>query len=656
MEKNQLDSKKGNWFQFCPTYLDWSNPGKDVNLREYVKHLLDTMQKINCDALAYMVDNGGYAIYESKFKPRDPCVGEDDLLQMLIEETHKRKMKFIGGWMSQHCQSYLAKQYPDWTLRDVKGNQIKFFWPELCLNSPAGDYILQDVEEVTRNYPIDAVYVEGNCMPPGYCYCDYCKAIFRETYGYAIPTDEKERESSGTYHRFRMDSVTNFARKLRGALNRESPRTVLMFCVSIYPGYDIESLSRYADMVMTERHGFVRDGHIWEKGMTMQILKSESGKATGSAAAWLSRWGDAYFSHMPSSQLKASFFEDILHGCTPQVHVLNSLDYEDFLIPTLRQVNNHEKILRPYLLHSHRVAYVALLHDYEVVGRESFAEAFKGYYEALMEEHILFEVISKEQIEKGCLRSGKYKVLILPNIVCMSDDLVSDVKDYVNTGGGLVMTFKTSYADGKGKEKGRMSLASLAGITDTFNIVTSPTTSVETETFVKEAMPPNIHYKVVRNHPIRGSLEGKLFAFAGSYVEIECSDDVQVVAEILRWDYSRLNVNRRERRFCPTAYPSAPLIITREGVGRTVYFAGNLDAGYSTRGMRGTRELLGNAVRWAGKKDLLFEVINPPIGLVEFAMYYNQKERTIVILMVNHASNQRFGSPRFPNKRTLVNL
>lgn len=96
----------------------------------------------------------------------------------------------------------------------------------------------------------------------------------------------------------------------------------------------------------------------------------------------------------------------------------------------------------------------------EVYGRRDrrwYEFSYDGFYEALRQSHIQFNVLLDKDLRYDKLR--KYRVLCLPNAACLSEKQIRAIEKYVNNGGGLIATHETSLYDEKGERKKDFGLA-----------------------------------------------------------------------------------------------------------------------------------------------------------------------------------------------------
>ena len=92
---------------------------------------------------------------------------------------------------------------------------------------------------------------------------------------------------------------------------------------------------------------------------------------------------------------------------------------------------------------------------------ERVTDAQNGYYQALVEARIPFEMADDRQLEPQHI--GRYRVLVLPDIAALSDRQCQQIRDYVMAGGRIVATGETSLYDETGKRRANFGLADLFG-------------------------------------------------------------------------------------------------------------------------------------------------------------------------------------------------
>jgi beta-galactosidase GanA len=84
-----------------------------------------------------------------------------------------------------------------------------------------------------------------------------------------------------------------------------------------------------------------------------------------------------------------------------------------------------------------------------------------GYYQALVEARIPFEMADDRQMEPAHI--GRYRLLVLPDLAALSDRQGRQSRDFVTAGGRIVATGETSLYDELGKKRTNFGLSDLFG-------------------------------------------------------------------------------------------------------------------------------------------------------------------------------------------------
>ena len=84
-----------------------------------------------------------------------------------------------------------------------------------------------------------------------------------------------------------------------------------------------------------------------------------------------------------------------------------------------------------------------------------------GYYQALVEARIPFEMVHDRLLDTA--RLAPFKVLVLPNIAALSDQQCLQLGAFVERGGSLVATYETSLYNEWGVRREDFGLADLFG-------------------------------------------------------------------------------------------------------------------------------------------------------------------------------------------------
>ena len=618
----------GDWYRYCRIMLEWLHPKRDLDPEAWVEGVVERARSLNVDTLAFDFYHGGYAVFEGAVAPKDRHVGDADLLSLLDHAVHRRGMRLVVMNMGHHCACYTADEYPTWRLRDAEGkNPTPGFFPSqfMCLNTPYADFLLQELARLLPRYRIDGLYIEG--LYGQHCYCDYCCTEFERTFGYAIPRDDATRGHDRNYTQFRASVINDFIRRVRKTIDETSPHTVWLPCPSVPPGKytDLATWGLYADAIELERQwGYQRTGgRLSEIGMSLQVVRAESGRHP-MGTTWLGWNVDRDYSPCTPQHYRLNFMAILLYGATPQLHAQTIFEVDSSEAGVVREMFDLVEKVRPTLLDASLVPYAALVVDYADF---SIPDHAKGFYQAMIEHHVPFEVISKRDLRAG--RLARFRVLVLPNVTQLGEEEIAAITGFHAAGGGIVLTYRTGCVRSDGSM--HPSLAAIAGVKGPFGIVTNPAGK-------DFELLPATYYKVCADHAIGAGTRGRLQSFQGSWAEVEATTGT-VIAEALDHDYSKMHRHHPVFGWYP-GRPVAPLVVVHEGTGgggRVAYFAGEFGRATWQAPLPGTLEALAQATVWAAGCRPPVEVDTSPN--VEIATHYSPSRKAYTVLMVNKTTN-----------------
>jgi uncharacterized lipoprotein YddW (UPF0748 family) len=160
--------------------IDWPKNGNDAiekQKKDYLE-LLDFYQKLNFNAAIVQVRAAGDAFYKSDFAPWSRYFTgkegitpktEENLLEWMIAETHKRGMEF-HAWLNPYRATFnldtesLSEKHdynlnPDWMLKYGKKHYYNPGLPEVQ------KHLVNIIDEVVAQYDIDAIHFDDYFYP-----------------------------------------------------------------------------------------------------------------------------------------------------------------------------------------------------------------------------------------------------------------------------------------------------------------------------------------------------------------------------------------------------------------------------------------------------------------------------------------------------------
>lgn len=596
-------------------------------------------------------DNQGNCYYHTKIGNRHAGLQGRDWLAEIIEAAQKRDI-LIGIYFNFSRDNRMWHLKPKWRQLWQDGSfrgeveQRNPDWDNMCHNSPYREYILSLLEEITSNYDIHAYWMDrldwGGVLPEKFsCVCDYCQAKFASEYGAPLPSGVDWNDP--TWRRFvvwRSHCLSRYAQEIRQTVKAIKPQVALSLNYYApldqfglwFHGQDPEDMADAVDNLSPEVH-YEREGFIALSAFSKFCQAASGGKPFDLDIFRHS--GEVDYITKPSIQLQAEVLTAVANGGTTviddQVYGEGLLEPRayDVIGETFEEVERAED----WMTDAQPVRYAALLYSKRsrtFYGRnepQPYMLAYLGAYKALLESHIPFSTVTDRSLTTEELL--KYKVLVLPDAACLTDQQVVAIRDYVLQGGHLVATHKTSLLTEFGDVRSDFALADVFGASY-LDTISGPLHSV-----------PLSYLKVKRETPVtRGIAIDLPLVHRDSQLKVRAAaDDQDVPAAVIV--YAREEANRVSHYWDPPMDRDSryPAVVTSEtSGGRVVYFPGRPDAIYAQWGHPEYKRMLINAVEWATEYDRSPLIVEAPISVEATLQEQPDRARTLIHL-VNFQSN-----------------
>jgi len=629
------------WYEHPRIFYDWVRYGEDLT-PEYARWIVQKTLDTHADTLAFCVQVGGYALWDSCVTPAYERLYGMDLVGEMATLCREHDLYFVPWWLATATGGVerLLREHPSWQLvgPPVEGGEPKRH-NYICYNSPYRELLYEEVREVLAKYEVDGIYFD---QLPISCYCPWCRAKFERRYGCPMPIVPDEffvyNSPAGlppALKQFRDDSVRSFCAGIRRIVDDVRPGT----CYAQNWVRNVQShLARgLADVLLPE---FYQKDDLIPLGLRQRLTKAyfDDGPV----------WGNVRHSvrhdarHHPLRGTRMLLVDCVANRASPLMLDLCAMDFDTTGVEELAQTFDQMRAMQEMQIGAHPVRYAALLHSYTThrLYADRFEGAFEGLYRLLFEHHILCEVVTEDGIQQGGLQG--YRVLVMPDVVSLADATVAAIRDAVGEGLGLVGTHMTGFADGSGGQRQQPALADLFGFEceDVVAYDTSAGISTDPVLHLPDIDGPMFYYGSTRiDHALAEGLPSDgLFGFNGGFVLCRPALDAQVIADIHAVDQARLNsrpYNRRGHYPGPARWPLA--MVREHGDGRAAYFALQAEAEVRRAYAPELDTLLVRSVLWSGGPCPV-EAPGCP-RTVEVRLFHNPGRRVFQILLVNLTTN-----------------
>lgn len=591
-------------------------------------------------------DHFGISYYPTKLGPMHRNLNGRDHIREYLDALHQRNIKMLGYY--SYPDKGIWDRNPDWRQIDADGKEIGsggLICP-ICPNSPYREYFLARISEIVERYELDGFMLDTAGFNSNGCYCRYCKRKYADRYGAEMPVlhsgYDKEWQK---FLQFRFDSVQELYVDAHQAFKRIRPQ--MLYTHNAFAlrglawnyGEDYERSLRLDDVVTSigEWTGFGPKGptrdvsETWKTGMLARYLRNLSNKKV-----WMQVGAYMYtrdYQAQPVQELKQQAYSIVANGGSP-VFITNAFPdgrVDTVLTNRLAKVLPEIASLRSYLDSAEDMSFAALcysrdcdlLSDSLYPGQHRYQSSFQGAYKALMEEHVPFDIYDGEAINIEQL--AKYRVVILPDTVAMSEQQARFLSKYVERGGALVATARTSLLDTDGSPRQNFALADVFG-SDYENPLNYETSFIKP---LANAICADID--VMENVPVRHSQQVKVLPRSGA----ETAAKLMLPAT----EVSGGRVFTFGEDVAPGEVTDYPAVLTHTfGNGRVVYFANDVSGAYGNFGDPSLRKLLRNAILWANNAPMPVETDAP---LAVEVRCYRQENRYLVHLMNYITSESR---------------
>jgi hypothetical protein len=570
------------------------------------KQWIDIFKRTQSNATC--LSAGGYiAYYPSKvpFHYVSKFIGDSDPFGTLVAGARKLGMHVMARVDPHAIHQDAADAHPEWIAVDKDGNKRRHWaFPDVWVTCAYSDYnfkfMPEVIAEITRDYDVDAIFA-NRWQGHGVCYCDACTANFKEASGHDLPRDSSvENPAWIAWQGWRRSILTRLVVEWDAVMKAIKPHTSFipnMGSVSLME-FDLAIIEKYCPFLCVDDQGRRGTEPIWMAGRNGKRMRATFRERPAMLITSIGpeeeyRWKDSVTT---GPEMQAWIDDGTAQGLLPWFTKFNGVIPDKRWIAPVAESFALHATLEPVLSTMTPVAEIAILdpsttlrhHDH--VSRMRAEAHDKGFYQALVEAKLPFELLSDQAMTPAML--DRFKVVILANSTCLSDRQAKMLSDYVARGGSVVAAFETGTRTEDNKPRDGMVLGKLLGVTPQ-----GPTRGVVKNTYVA----------INGKHPVNAGFNGAARIIGGTHlIAVDAAKGTEQPFLYVP-DFPDLPMEE----VYPREAPRGAAVVTREhkSGGRTVYIPWNIGAIFWEVLAGDHQRLIANTVRWAlGKRpDITIE-------------------------------------------------
>jgi hypothetical protein len=311
-----------------------------------------------------------------------------DMFGDVVRECHARKIRVVGRYDLSKTPKAVFDAHPEWFFRQSNGQPVIYNGLySTCINGGYyRDQALKILAEGLEKYDVDGLFFNmfgnqsrdysGNYV--GLCHCDVCKAKYRATFQKEIPSEPDE-----DYRKFMFASSREIAAEIGALIRAKRPLA----------GY-FNYIQEYTDGIMSESNtAIARPLPLWPYAASDNVNRARNSQPSKMSIDLNMQFVDFWwrFATVPRGEIALRSWQNISHGGALTFEMNGTFAQQDRQAletskPIFRWVAEHEQ----YYIGQTSAARVLLLGSPPGAGREVSAEAYRGLFRLLTEEHIPF--------------------------------------------------------------------------------------------------------------------------------------------------------------------------------------------------------------------------------------------------------------------------
>ena len=480
--------------------------------------------------------------------------------------------------------------------------------------------------EIMARYHVDGIFI-NRWSGHGRCFCTHCRELFRAATGRELPrTADLEDPAHRAYIVWEQQRLFELWRCWDAEVRAVNPDS----CVIPNTGggatspLDMKTIGELAPTLFADRQA--RSGLMppWAAGKSAKEFRATMGRkpVVGIFSVGVEepyRWKDSVQSE---AEIRIWVVDGIANGLRPWFTKFSGTLHDRRWLKVVEDLYVWHHQIQNYLRNETSLARVGLIYSQQTAwfyggtrARAKVEDHALGWYQALVEARIPFEMVHDRLLDEGHL--GQFKTLILPNLAALSDEQCRQLQAFVERGGGLVATGETSLYDEWGTRRKDFGLAALLGVSFRNKLAGQMRNAylrLEGDPLKGE------------RHPLLNGLDEAPRIIHGTWrLEVTARRPFPNPPLTLIPSYPDLPMEMVYPRVARTEIPE--VYLGEVGSGRVVYFPWDIDRVFWEVLAVDHGRLLGNAVRWVTREEPPVVVSGP--GLLDVTIWKQRRSMTV---------------------------
>lgn len=635
--------------EYRQLFRNLTYPERTANIRPF--ELAKAAKEAGAAVLTVDVRTQCYSQHETKVFLKDPWLGDRDLTRECVDACKQYGLKFVGYVAPQSFEPWFDK-HPEWQQRWSDGRIVNGApWKSwACPSGPFGEFLCDELREITRNYGPHGYYIDGILYEMYACYCDDCRAKFHAEFGRDMPLKPDWNSPEWyAYIQWRYRQVGAAAERMAKAVHEIDPKVEMIFnCPHAWCGwYSGQSYlpGQFINRVGTET--YIGVASVGGSQQCWSLMTHTVWRVLMTRMIGCGRRSHSYTYYTPDLLEAEGALE------TNTVLAAGGIPCIQGNAPFIPQILARIGAAEPYLVRATEVPTVGVVTSdssrdafYKADDKAYFAQVH-GIFRELTETQTPMNLLGDHQLAAGNVPNlGDYKLIVMPNVSTLSTEAWTNVRKYVEDGGTAIATYKSGLFDGIAANADGRLLWPDSGLTFLGDIVTDKPIWVGDNGVPQDVIPPVPNQCLLFDDRSRKAwgMDFSMFKDGAGWAPYEIPGylcgNLHVPAEAIRVKASSdwKTVLRLGYRVHPKDEPAqTPGLLRRKlGKGTIYYVAFDLGKLFATADIALWRTFFKKLIDQAVGKQLPVRAEAPEC--VFLSLWRQEKEGRYVIHLVNDLS------------------